>query len=139
LRSRVRPGGRAAERTARARSAFGPQVANAMRTGPLRLRLLLALGIAFVLQVAYGSSWTIRAARPDLALVTTLVCCLFVGARTSAAFGFALGLLEASWSNLFVGSIIVSRTIVCWAVGLLEEIIFRDSVLVAVAVVLGGT
>lgn len=110
-----------------------------MSEGQRRFRLLIAILCAFVLHAALGSYVEVRGARPNLALTTTLVSCLFVGANSSAVLGLFLGLLEASYTPRYVGSVLVSRAVGCWLVGMLEQLIFRDTLPVALTTALAGT
>lgn len=107
--------------------------------GTIRLRLTIVLLLAFLLQAAFGSRMVLFGAYPNISLTVLLVSCLFTGANTGAFLGFLLGLLEASYLNRYVGSVLVSRTLVGWAVGLMEESIFRDNLLIALATALVGT
>jgi rod shape-determining protein MreD len=104
-----------------------------------RIRLALALLAAFILDTAFGRTFEIYGARPNFGLVTLLIACLYVDSNLGAWLGFGLGLLEASYASRYVGSLIVSRSLPGFFVGMLEERIFRDSVFVALLVVLLGT
>ncbi len=110
-----------------------------MKDASVRGRLLLVLLAAFILHASIGGAIAVRGARPDMALTTLLVSCLFVGSNTGSVLGLFAGLLEASYTNRFVGSIMVSRTLTGWLIGALEERIFRDSLLMAIAVSFLGT
>lgn len=105
----------------------------------LQIRLGLFLVAAFVVQSAFGGGMAIRGARPDIALSSLLVCCLFVSSAAGAAYGALIGLLSASYIDRFVGSIIVSRALAGFLLGALEERIFRDSVFMALAAAVLGT
>src|SRR5438093_489256 len=107
--------------------------------GPRRALLVVTLILAFILHAAFSSSMQVRFARPNIALTTLLVECLFVGPNTAAVLGFILGLLEAAYAARYVGSLIVSRAIVGFSGGILEDRIYRDNVFVAVGVVALGT
>jgi len=96
--------------------------------------LLLA---GFVLQAAFASDVRMGAAQPEPALCVLVLECLYVGPRTGAWLGFGLGLLEAAYAARVVGSFIVTRTLAGFAVGALEDRVFRDSLpfsVIAVAV-----
>ena len=80
-----------------------------MSLGTMRVRLGAAVLVGFILNAAYGSSLQIKDARPNLGLTILLVSCLFIGANSSAVLGFGLGLLEASFTAMYVGSYIVSE------------------------------
>ena len=103
------------------------------------LSLVALLIAAVVFQVAWGAAMQIGPARPNLALVAMLVISLFGNTTQGVAFGFLSGILEASYSARFFGSMIVTRSLTGLAAGALEESIFRDSPFVALLVVSGGT
>jgi rod shape-determining protein MreD len=104
-----------------------------------RSALALIVLAGFVLNAALGPSLVIRGVAPHLGLSALLLACLFTSARTGAALGFLLGLLEASFTPLYVGSLLTCRLVVGFAVGALEERVFRDNLLVAIAIVFLGT
>src|SRR4051794_22626488 len=110
-----------------------------MSDNTVRIRLGAVLLVAFVLHASIEGAIVIRSAHPDIALTTLLVSCLFLGSSSGAVLGTVAGLLEASYTNRYVGSIMVSRTITGWAIGAMEERIFRDNILFAIATVLVGT
>jgi hypothetical protein len=106
------------------------------------IKLAAALFVAAVLQAAFARSLSIWGGKPDLLLTVALIAAMFCGERSSAAVGFFAALLHASLAappHAGVGSILVSRTLVCFGIGWMEDRMYRDSVLVAVAVVLLGT
>ncbi len=106
------------------------------------LRLALLLLIAACLQGAFADAMQIGGAKPDLLLATALTGALFCDANGAAALGFFAGLLLACLAappHGGFGSLIVSRTLVAFGVGWLEERIFRDSALFALALVAAGT
>jgi cell shape-determining protein MreD len=105
----------------------------------LRIRLVVLLLAAFAIHHALGGDIAIRGARPNLALTALLVSGLFVDAATGAWMGAMVGLLEAAYLDRYVGSVIVSRIIPGFALGALEERIFRDHVLIAIAAAVAGT
>jgi rod shape-determining protein MreD len=108
----------------------------------LSLGLALALFLAAVAQATFANALTIRGAQPDFLLAVALLGALFCSGGGGASTGFFAGLLHASLASppaAGFGSLIVSRTLVCFLVGWLEERIFRDSPLLAVAVVPAGT
>ena len=110
-----------------------------MNRSRLRIRLVLVLLVAFVLQAAYGSALAIHEARPNLSLTTLLIVCLFADAPTGALLGFLMGLLEAAYTERYVGSFLVTRSLAGWAVGVLDETIFRDNLLVTLLTAPVGT
>jgi len=110
-----------------------------MSVGQQHARLIAILLAGFVFHAAFGRSLRVGAAMPNLALCVLLVVCLFVGTNTGAALGFLTGLLEGAYAALYLGSFLVSRSLIGFAVGALEERIFRRNPSVAVAIVLLGT
>ena len=110
----------------------------------LRRRLIfaLALFLAALAQSAWADAVRLRGAKPDFLVLIALLGALFCETSESAALGFFAGLLMAciaSPARGGFGSLIVSRTLVAFGVGWLEESIFRDNALIAVAVVTCGT
>src|SRR5437879_3871338 len=106
------------------------------------VKLAAALIIAGVLQAAFADAVRIWGGRPDLLLTTALVGSMFCGEGAAALLGFSAALLHASLAAppyAGFGSILVSRTLVCFGVGCLEDRLYRDSVVVALLVVLLGT
>jgi hypothetical protein len=106
------------------------------------IKLAIALFVAAVLQAAFADSVKAWGGRPDLLLTTSLVGAMFCGEGSSAVLGFSAAVIHASLAappRAGVGSILVSRTLVCFAIGWLEDRMYRDSVLVAIVVVLIGT
>jgi rod shape-determining protein MreD len=101
--------------------------------------LFAALFLAFALHAAFDSSLVVAGAHPSLSLAALLVACLFANGDTGAWLGFMVGLLEASYASRYIGSYIVTRTLAGYLVGLLEERIFRDNFVVAIATVFVGT
>jgi len=107
-----------------------------------RRSLLLAILLigAAACQCVFAVKISIHGARPDLVLMVALLGSLFFGANESAGIGFCAGVLTASCAAPPAhfdgyGSIVVSRVIVGW----LEERVFRDNFLIALAIVAGGT
>ena len=106
------------------------------------IKLALVLFLAGILQAAFADAVRIWGGRPDLLLTTSLIGAMFCGEGGAALLGFSAALLHASLAappHAGVGSIVVSRTLVCFGIGCLEERMYRDSVLVAVGVVVLGT
>lgn len=101
--------------------------------------LIAVLLAAFCANLALASDLQIRQARPNPAIATLLVECLFVDGNTGAILGFMLGLLEGSYTATYLGSTIVSRSLGGFAVGFLEERIFRDNAMVALGIGICGT
>jgi hypothetical protein len=106
------------------------------------VKLAAALFVAGVLQAAFADLLTLWGGRPDLLLATALVASMFCGEGVSALLGFSAALIHASIAappHAGVGSILVSRTLVCFGVGWMEDRMYRDSVFVAICVVVVGT
>lgn len=106
------------------------------------LKFAAALLIAGVLQAAFADGLQVWGGRPDLLLTTALVGAMFCGEDGSALLGFCSALMHASLAappHAGVGSILVSRTLVAFGVGWMADRVYRDSALVALLVVVGGT
>ena len=104
--------------------------------------LILALFLAALAQSVWADAMQIRGARPDFLTATALLGALFCDANGGAALGFAAGLFHASLAappNGGFGGLIVSRTLVAAMIGWLDERVFRDNALIAVALVAVGT
>jgi len=101
-----------------------------------------AVLLAAIAQAVYADAMHIRGARPDFLTATTVICALFCDANVGAGLGFLAGLLMASLTSppkSGFGSLIVSRTLIGFGVGWLEERIYRDNGLLAVILVGVGT
>ena len=106
------------------------------------VRLGIALFLAALVQSLWASSLRIGSAQPDFLLIVAIIGSLFCDANGAAALGLFAGLLLAALAappHAGFGSLIVSRTLVCFGVGWLEERIFRDNALIALAIVASGT
>src|SRR5690349_21330102 len=106
------------------------------------LKLAAALLIAGIMQAAFANAVRLWGAGPDLLLTVSLIGAMFCGEGGSALLGFSAAVLHASIAappHAGVGSILVSRTLVCFGVGWLEDRMYRDNMLVAVVVALFGT
>ena len=104
--------------------------------------LVILLVCAAAAQGVWANSITISHAHPDFVLITALLCSQFCSAVEGAIIGFSAGLLSGTLASPFdggYGSIVVSRTLVCFGVGWLEERVFRDNAAIAIALVSGGT
>lgn len=98
--------------------------------------------LAAIAQAVYADALHIHGARPDFLTAATVICALFCDANVGAGLGFLAGLLMASLTSppkSGFGSLIVSRTLIGFAVGWLEERIERDNPLLAIALVTAGT
>ena len=106
------------------------------------VKLAFALFVAALLQSVCADAMGIRGAHPDLLTATAIVGALFCDANGGAALGFFAGLLHACLVTPpfgGFGSLIVSRTLVGFGVGWLEERIFRDNALLSLSLVTIGT
>ena len=106
------------------------------------LGLMLAIFLAALAQSVFADAMEIRGARPDFLLMTAILGALFCDANGGAGLGFAAGLFHASLAAPVhggFGGLVVSRTLVAAAVGWLDERVFRDNPLIAVALVGVGT
>ena len=104
--------------------------------------LCLTLFLAALAQSVWADAMQIRGARPDFLTAAAILGALSCDANGGAALGFAAGLLHASLAappNGGFGGLIVSRTLVAATIGWLDERVFRDNALIAVALVAGGT
>ena len=104
--------------------------------------LCLGLFMAAMAQSVWADAMQIRGAKPDFLTATALLGALSCDANGGAALGFVAGLFSASLATPphgGFGGIIVSRTLVAATIGWLDERVFRDNALIAVALVAGGT
>src|SRR5258708_27382672 len=104
-----------------------------------RAALYILVVCACMFHAAYGVEMRIGAARPDLTVTAMLVAAQFSGPNTGAALGFLAGMLEASYTASFIGSFLFTRTLAGYAVGALEERIYRENVRVTMGIVALGT
>ncbi len=93
---------------------------------------LVVLG-AFVLDTALGSRAVILGVRPDVTMAALVPVCLLIGQASAAWMGLLVGSLQGAFGSPAFGSLAVSRSIAAWGIGLLEERLFRDNLLVAAA------
>ncbi len=104
---------------------------------PYTRRLLTIVGafvVAALFQMTAASNLLVFGAQVDLPLCAAIVGSMLCDVNTASAVGFASGVLTASLAAPPVsgfGSIVVSRTIVCFLIGWLEARIVRDSALLA--------
>ncbi|HLJ54450.1 MAG TPA: hypothetical protein VKT77_05375, partial [Chthonomonadaceae bacterium] len=106
------------------------------------IKLTAALLLAGIVQAAIAGHVQLWGAAPDVLLTVSIVCAMFCAEGSSAAVGFAAGFIHASLAappGAGFGSLVVSRTLVCFGVGCLEDRLYRDSALVAAIVVAAGT
>ncbi len=109
-------------------------------TEPRRSEYLFGVILAaFILHAALADNLALFGARPNLCLVALLICGLNVGPGLGAGLGLFAGLLEASYSPLFFGTLLATRLIGGAAVGSLEFRVFRDNAPFAFVTVLVGT
>jgi hypothetical protein len=95
----------------------------------------MAVGVTLghQVEIALGRSITVSGAAPRLGMAAVAVACLHVGPNAGAALGALLGALETSYLALFSGSLIVSRAVTGFAMGYLDEWLFRGRLAVAIA------
>ncbi len=96
--------------------------------------IAIALLVASIYQMTVASSMLIFGAQLDLVLTTAIVGSMLCDANTASAVGFTSGLFTAAMTAPPIsgfGSILVSRTIVCFLIGWLEARIVRDSAVLA--------
>ncbi len=114
-----------------------------MKPGARRgLVLTVAVLAAALAQAVYADAMRIHDARPDFLTAVAIVGALFCNANEGAGLGFSAGLLYACLASppgSGFGSLIVSRTLVGFGVGWLEERVFRDNPFIALALVASGT
>ncbi len=106
------------------------------------VRITVALCVAALVQLAFVSSIGSRGVKPDLLLATALISAMFSEANGGAVLGFFAGLIHACFAAPALGgfgSLVVSRILVCFGIGWLEERIYRDNGLLAVVLVGLGT
>lgn len=106
------------------------------------LALYGAILLSAVVQATFASALCFRGARPDLLTATAILCALQCSANEAAGIGFLAGLFFAALTSpprSGFGSLIVSRTLVGFAVGWMEDRIERDNPLLAVLLVAIGT
>ena len=103
------------------------------------IRVTCLLITLFLLHLAIGTILSIRGYPANLALTALLVSSLYGNSVQGCKLGLCMGLLEASFAARFVGSIIVSRVLIGFAVGSLEERLFRDNVVIAIITAFVGT
>ena len=104
--------------------------------------ITFALYGAAIVQCVYAEKMQVYGAIPDFLTAAAVLIALFGDPNRGAAVGFFAGLILAvlaSPPHGGFGSLILSRTLVCFAVGLLEHRIFRDHALIALVLVGGGT
>lgn len=102
----------------------------------------ISLFVALILQATFADKIKIVGVKPDLTLVVALTGAMFCEANGSSLLGFVAGLLHASFATPAgggVGAIIVSRTLICFGIGLLGEHLYRDSLRVACIAVAAAT
>lgn len=103
------------------------------------IRLTLIVIILFFLHEAYASHLVIHGAQPNIVLSGLLTCSLFTDATFAAWLGFITGLMESAYLGMYMGSIIVTRTLAGWSIGAMEPHVFRDNVFIAIGICFIGT
>ncbi len=114
-----------------------------MRPDSVRaLRLGLLLFLAICAQSAFADSLRIRSVPPDVPLVVAIIGSMYYDADRGAFLGFIIGVFHAAFATPSAGgftALILSRLLVCFGVGWLEERIFRDSLPLALGMVALGS
>jgi hypothetical protein len=106
------------------------------------MALSLVILCATLLQMDLAYAIRIGRAQPDFIILFIILTSMFCDANGGAALGFWGGLLTATVAappHSGFGGLIVSRTLIGFAIGWLEERIFRDHPLLALALVAAGT
>ena len=106
------------------------------------LVLIVAVFVAAVLQMSLAASFRLGNAQPDFLLIVTILGAMFCDANGGATLGFFAGLCHASLAssqNGGFGSFIVTRTLVGFGIGWLEERLYRDNLLNALLFTAAGT
>ena len=101
--------------------------------------LFAAVFAAFVIHAGLADDLQIFGARPNLCTLVLLICCLYAGPGLGAGLGFFAGLLEASFTPLYFGSLLATRLLIGAAVGSLEYRVYRDNAPFALLTVVIGT
>jgi len=106
------------------------------------LAMYLAIFVATLVQMNLAYAIRIGRAQPDFIVLMIVLTSMFCDANQGAALGFWGGLLTASMAappHSGFGGLIVSRTLLGFGIGWLEERIFRDNPLLVVMLVAVGT
>lgn len=100
----------------------------------------LALGyLALALQVTLVQHIGIAGARPDLALVATVMVASSRGAASGVLVGFLVGLGQDLTNPTFLGVNALAKTILGWGIGRMQERAEAGSVLLHAGILLGAT
>lgn len=105
-------------------------------------RLGLILFLAVCVQSAFAESLRLFGVTPDIPLVVAIVGSMFYDANRGALTGFIAGVFHAALTSPSGGgftALILSRLLVCFGVGWLEERVFRDSFPLALGIVALGS
>ncbi len=114
---------------------MSPASARALRLGTL-------LFVAICAQCVFANTLRVRSVTPDIPLVVAILGSMFHDANGGATIGFATGIFHAALAAPPSGgftALIVSRLLVCFGVGWLEERVFRESVPLAIGLVALGS
>ena len=101
-----------------------------------------ALFVSAIIQSGLSVNRPFPGSQPDLTLIVSLLAALWLDLNAATFMGMMGGLIHAVHAAPFrsgFGSIIVSRTAVTALVSYLQRHLFKNSVIVAIVVVLGGT
>lgn len=102
-------------------------------------RLPLCVLVGYVIHLTVSPRLVAFGASPHIGLTALAIACLFAGPNLASVLGFMLGLMEAWANQRYVGSYIVSRSVVGFSVGAMDQRVFRDHVLMAVAAAVVAT
>ncbi len=102
-------------------------------------RLPLCVLVGYVIHLTASPRLEAFGARPHIGLTVLAISCLFAGPNLAAGLGFMAGLAEAWANGRYAGSYIVTRSVLGYCVGALDQRVFRDHVLMAVAAAMVAT
>ncbi|MCL5283236.1 MAG: hypothetical protein M1330_00780 [Armatimonadetes bacterium] len=103
------------------------------------LRAIILLLVSAFLQGMWANAMRIGSAEPNFIITFMLVAALFADLQAAPWLGFAAGLIESSFLSVYLGSFLVSRSLVAAAVALLGDRFYIDRVEAAIPVVGIGT
>ena len=95
------------------------------------VRGLVVILAAFVLDAAIGPDLAVAGIRPDLTLAALVPTCLMAGASGAAWLGLFAGALQGAFAATSFGSFAATRSVTGWGLGLIEERLFREHLVVA--------
>ncbi len=110
-----------------------------MTDNPKRIRLAVFTLLFGCASVAFGHHLEVYGIRPNLGLTAAIVCTLFDGPDFGAVLGLLCGFVEGAYQSSSVGSLAVSRTLVCFGVGAMDNQMYRHTFGMACAVTAVGS